>query len=92
MSTSEAHPTVLCYFGNITQWDEKMSVGASGRIAIEIDPAIKRELYTALSRDDETLKGWFLTRAEEYICGSGQLSIFERDHDSDAESSNRIKG
>ncbi len=68
-----------------------MSVGTSGRIVVEIDPGVKRDLYTALSREGKTLKGWFLSRAEEYICDSGQLSIFERDHDSDAESSNRTE-
>ncbi len=37
-----------------------MSRGASGRIVIDVDPAYKRELYTALSAAGLTLKDWFL--------------------------------
>lgn len=56
-----------------------MSIGGSGRIVIEIDPATKRELYAALQRDQKTLKEWFLIRAEEYVTNSGQLSMFSNE-------------
>lgn len=54
-----------------------MGVGGSGRIVIEIEPDTKRNLYAALHRDGQTLKDWFLDRAEEYIRSSGQLSMFD---------------
>jgi hypothetical protein len=44
-----------------------MSIGASGRIVIEIPPDLKRELYAALARDGVNLKWWFLRQAEEYL-------------------------
>ena len=43
--------------------------GKSGRIVLEIDPALKRQLYLKLGQDDVTLKEWFLRTAERYIRG-----------------------
>ncbi|WP_405283441.1 hypothetical protein V3331_16355 [Gaopeijia maritima] len=41
---------------------------------LEIDPALKRSLYSLLDREELTLKEWFLDRAEQYIRdGSFQL-------------------
>lgn len=37
-----------------------MSIGHSGRIVIEVETGIKRELYSTLRRDGMTLKEWFL--------------------------------
>ena len=44
-----------------------MSIGSSGRIVIEIDPQTKRNLYSALTKNGITLKGWFLECAEKYL-------------------------
>ena len=44
-----------------------MSIGSSGRIVIEIDPQIKRNLYSALTKNGMTLKGWFLDCADKYL-------------------------
>ncbi|ASR89082.1 hypothetical protein [Alcaligenes faecalis] len=44
-----------------------MSIGNSGRIVIEIDPKIKRQLYSTLARDGMTLKDWFLQEAKSYV-------------------------
>lgn len=44
-----------------------MSIGRSGRIVIEIDPAIKRELYSKLSKEGRTLKDWFLLSTSNYM-------------------------
>lgn len=46
-----------------------MSIGSSGRIVIEVDPDVKRELYAALVRDGSTLKEWFLKKAQIYLSG-----------------------
>jgi hypothetical protein len=46
---------------------EQMAKGHSGRIVIEVDPALKRELYGALAVDDSTMKDWFLAHAGEYL-------------------------
>lgn len=37
-----------------------MSIGHCGRIVIEVETGIKRELYSTLRRDGMTLKEWFL--------------------------------
>ncbi|MFZ6813782.1 hypothetical protein ACO0K3_04895 [Undibacterium sp. Rencai35W] len=69
-----------------------MSVGGSGRIVIEIAPDMKRELHAALSRDGQTLKRWFVIRAEEYIRNSKQLSMFDTQQENTANQTNSSKG
>lgn len=44
-----------------------MAVGRSGKTVIEMDPALKRELYAALARDGLTMKEWFRQAAERYL-------------------------
>lgn len=34
---------------------------------IEIDPDLKRKLYTALAAENSTLKDWFVREATNYI-------------------------
>lgn len=34
---------------------------------IEVDPALKRELYGALAIDDSTMKEWFLGHVSSYL-------------------------
>lgn len=43
-----------------------MSKGDSGRIVIEVEPALKRRLYSALALENSTLKDWFIQCAENY--------------------------
>lgn len=44
-----------------------MAKGQSGRIVVEVDPALKRALYGALAVDDSTLKEWFIDQANKYL-------------------------
>ena len=44
-----------------------MPKGESGRIVVDIDPALKRRLYSVLAMDNSTLKEWFIRSAERYI-------------------------
>lgn len=44
-----------------------MSIGKSGRIVIEIDPSLKRELHGALANDGKSLKDWFVESALAYL-------------------------
>ena len=53
----------------------KMSIGESGRVVIEINPQLKKALYSALIRDGLTLKDWFVQSAEDYIRNSTQGSL-----------------
>ena len=46
-----------------------MSRGPSGRIVVEVDPALKKRLHAALTLDGTTLKDWFLHQAEAYLAG-----------------------
>jgi hypothetical protein len=41
--------------------------GKSGRVVLEIDPAIKRRLYSRLAAEGQTLKDWFISRVEQYL-------------------------
>lgn len=44
-----------------------MPKGASGRLVIEIDTSLKHQLYVALAEENQTLKGWFLSSASEFL-------------------------
>ena len=52
-----------------------MSRGSSGRIVIEIDPEIKKELYSALAKDGMNLKQWFLQNVDTFLSNQSQLSL-----------------
>lgn len=52
-----------------------MSVGTSGRIVIEVEPEVKRQLYASLARDGLTLKNWFLREAQSYLTAHSQLKL-----------------
>lgn len=52
-----------------------MSIGTSGRVVVEVDPELKRELYATLMRDGLTLKDWFVKSAETYMTNTSQMSL-----------------
>ena len=52
-----------------------MSVGASGRVVIEIDPDLKRELYQSLTREGKTMKDWFVENAQAFVNGQFQMPL-----------------
>jgi hypothetical protein len=52
-----------------------MAVGPSGRIVIEVDPELKRELYGCLDEDQLSLRQWFLDNARRYLATRQQLSL-----------------
>lgn len=54
-----------------------MSKGESGRVVIEVDPDLKRKLYSALAADNSTLKSWFVSAATTYIAEREQPSLPE---------------
>lgn len=53
-----------------------MAIGESGRIVLEIDPELKRRLYSALALENKTLKEWFIALAVEHIDTQQQPSLF----------------
>jgi hypothetical protein len=44
-----------------------MAIGESGRIVIQVPPALKRKLYKDLARHGMSLRDWFLDQAEIYL-------------------------
>lgn len=52
-----------------------MSIGSSGRIVVEVDPELKRELYSALTREGLTLKDWFVRNAAGFVAEASQLQL-----------------
>lgn len=44
-----------------------MAKGSSGRIVLEIDPSLKKQLYSLLALENLTLKEWFLRHATKEI-------------------------
>jgi len=44
-----------------------MVIGRSGRIVLEVEVELKRQLYSVLALEQKTLREWFISNAEEYI-------------------------
>ncbi|MCM3631146.1 hypothetical protein M3194_27925 [Paenibacillus glycanilyticus] len=44
-----------------------MARGKSGRVVLEIDTALKRNLYLVLEKNETTLKEWFVNMASSYV-------------------------
>lgn len=55
-----------------------MSRGTSGRIVIEVDPDLKRTLYSNLAVRGFTLKEWFIANAESFIRDESQMQLIEK--------------
>jgi predicted transcriptional regulator len=53
-----------------------MAIGESGRIVLEIDPELKRRLYSTLALENKTLKEWFIALAVQHIDTQQQASLF----------------
>ena len=53
-----------------------MAIGESGRIVLEIDPELKRKLYSTLALESKTLKEWFIALAVQHIETQLQPSLF----------------
>ena len=52
-----------------------MARGPSGRLVIEVDPLLKRDLHSALAADGSSVKEWFLKRVTEYFAERDQLAL-----------------
>ncbi len=44
-----------------------MAIGRSGRIVLQVDPELKKKLYSILAMESITLKDWFTLKAKEQI-------------------------
>lgn len=54
-----------------------MARGRSGRVVLEIDPELKRQLYATLESKQQTMKEWFIQEAEGLINREKQPCLFE---------------
>ena len=52
-----------------------MPVGDSGRIVLEIDPVLKKQIYAVLSESGLTLKTWFIETARAQLIEKHQLAL-----------------
>ena len=52
-----------------------MAKGSSGRLVIEIDPLIKKELYEKLGEKGLNMREWFLINANAYLKQNKQSSL-----------------
>jgi len=48
---------------------------------VEVDPALKDELYVELARRRLTLKAWFVMSAERFLSESRQPALFAAEPD-----------
>ena len=44
-----------------------MSIGNSGRVVIEMEPELKKQLHAVLRLEGTNLKSWFLENVEELL-------------------------
>jgi len=51
--------------------------GSSGRLVIEIDPLIKKELYERLGEKGLNMREWFLINANAYLKQNKQSSLLK---------------
>ncbi|MFL0809115.1 MAG: hypothetical protein K6L76_01750 [Agarilytica sp.] len=58
-----------------------MSIGNSGRIVIEIEPELKRQLHATLRLEGKNLKSWFLENVEELLEYQAQQQTLPFDND-----------
>ena len=56
-----------CYLSDQSNIGAPMPKATSGRIVVDVDPALKRRLYSVLAMEDSTLKDWFIRSAEIFI-------------------------
>lgn len=49
-----------------------MSIGSSGRVVVELDPQLKRQLYSALAAKGMSLKEWLVLNAEQFLSEPGK--------------------
>lgn len=54
-----------------------MARGKSGRVVLEIDPELKRNLYHVLESKQQTMKEWFIREAEVLIHKHEHPSLFD---------------
>lgn len=53
-----------------------MPIGNSGRVVIEMDPELKRQLHELVRQRGMTLKDWFLVQAVDFVANnSNQLNL-----------------
>lgn len=58
-----------------------MSIGKSGRIVIEIDPDLKKKLYSELTLQGLSLKDWFVMSTHNYLTSKDNInSISKKDN------------
>ena len=55
---------------------KQMPIGDSGRIVLEVEPLLKRRLYSQLALEHMTLKDWFIAQAEQYVQAQQQPGLF----------------
>lgn len=67
-----------------------VSIGDSGRVVIEIEPDLKRELHVALRHDGTNLKNWFVEQALSFLSERGQISLTFASPDSAEESHDEV--
>lgn len=52
-----------------------MSIGKSGRIVVDMEPSLKRELHLVLRREGTNLKSWFLEKVDEFLAEKSQKPL-----------------
>ena len=52
-----------------------MSIGKSGRIVVDMEPSLKRELHLVLRSEGTNLKSWFLEKVDEFLAEKSQKSL-----------------
>lgn len=52
-----------------------MSIGKSGRVIVEMEPELKKELHAVLRQEGTNLKAWFLEKVDELLAEKSQKPL-----------------
>lgn len=69
-----------------------MARSDSGRIVIEVEPDVKRDLYAALALEGATLKDWFTRSAQVFSSETLQPLLFPKGHSRNADQKHSASG
>ena len=70
---------VTCYVTLHPNRYKAMAIGSSGRIVVELDPELKKQLYAELERQGRTMKEWLTEHAQELLSSQLRLELGSQD-------------
>lgn len=65
--------------------------GNSGRVVVELDPALKRRLHAKLALEGKSLKEWFLRQVDAYLADDNSIQLSLKPANSQSDKSTKTR-